>query len=384
MALHVAMLTMSAYGHVNPFLPIAAEHRRRGDRVTFAVGERFADEVRATGATLLPYGSDLIARVGKPEPPAAAARARFAMLREELRDGIARLLATEPHVVIYDSLLQIMGGPEVSEMPLPRVALSPTFAFPDGITVQELFRHMAVPAHDGLRESAIAAFIAESTAAFRAEPVTLVTIPRSYQPDGDAFDARYRFIGPSLRDEAVGDFPLPPADGRPRVFVSLGTVAWDQPEFYRAVFAALAERDWQAVVSTGRTDPATIGPAPANVIARPHVPQLAVLRQSDVFVSHGGMNSTMESLRLGVPLVVAPRMADQFRNAERVQELGLGRSLAHVEQTPATLLAAIDAVLADDAYRQRVAAMQIEMVAAGGATAAVDAVHEFMEAGVGV
>jgi MGT family glycosyltransferase len=382
MPLHVAMLTMSAYGHVNPFLPIAAEHVRRGDRVTFAVGERFGDEVRATGATLLPYGSDLMARIGKSEPSAAAARTRFATLREDLRDGIARLLATEPDVVVYDALLQIMGGPEVSELPLPRVALSPTFAFPDGITVKELFRHMAFPAQDGLREPAIAAFIEQSTNAFRAEPVTLVTIPKSYQPDGDAFDARYRFIGPSLRDEAVGDFPLPPADGRPRMFVSLGTVASDQPDFYRAVFAALAERDWQAVVSTGRADPAAIGPAPANVIARPHVPQLAVLRQTDVFVSHGGMNSTMESVRLGVPLVVAPRMADQFRNAERVQELGLGRSLAQVEQTPETLLAAIEGVLADVAYRRRVAAMQTEMIAAGGAEAAVDAVHEFMGAAV--
>jgi MGT family glycosyltransferase len=382
MPLHVAMLTMSAYGHVNPFLPIAAEHVRRGDRVTFAVGERFAAEVRATGATLLPYGSDLMARIGKLEPTADAARARFATLRDDLRDGIARLLATEPDVVVYDSLLQIMGAPEVGEMPLPRVALSPTFAFPDGITVKDLFCHMAFPAQDGLRASAIASFVERSTAAFHAEPVTLVTIPKSYQPDGDAFDARYRFIGPSLRDEAVGDFPLPPDDGRPRVFVSLGTVASDQPDFYRAVFAALAERDWQAVVSTGRTDPDAIGPVPANVVARPHVPQLAVLRQTDVFVSHGGMNSTMESLRLGVPLVVTPQMADQFRNAERVAELGLGRSLAHVALTPEALLAATEAVLADDGYRRRVAAMQAEIIEAGGAPAAVDAVHAYMAAGV--
>ncbi|HEU0114746.1 MAG TPA: hypothetical protein VFQ80_08715, partial [Thermomicrobiales bacterium] len=227
MPLHVAMLTMSAYGHVNPFLPIAAEFVRRGDRVTFAVGERFADEVRAAGATLLPYGSDLMARAGNQQTLLADARTRFATVREELHGGIARLLAAEPDVVIYDSLLQIMGGSEASELPLPRVALSPTFAFPDGLTVKELVRQMAMPTQDGLRESGIAALIEESTAVFRAEPLTLVTIPKSYQPDGESFDARYRFVGPSLREESIGDFPLPPADGRPRIFVSLGTVAWD-------------------------------------------------------------------------------------------------------------------------------------------------------------
>ncbi len=379
MPLHVAILTMSGYGHVNPFLPIAAEHVRRGDRVTFAVGERFGDEVRAAGAEFLPYGEDLMARRRDVTPTPAAVQTFFASMRGDVRAAIGQILATSPDVVIYDSLLQLFGIGEVGEMPVPRVALSPTFAFPDGVTARELFSRMAFPA-GGKLGAAFPSVVADLDTVFRAEPVTLVTIPKSYQPGGDSFDARYRFVGPSLRDEALGDFPLPAADGRPRIFVSLGTVAWEQADFYRAVFAALASRDWQAVVSTGRTDLATIGPVPSNVIARPHVPQLAVLRQTDVFVTHGGMNSTMEGLRLGVPLVVAPRMADQFMNAARVQELGLGRSLAEVEQTPEALLDAIESVLADGACRRRVAAMQAEMIEAGGAVAAVDAVHDYVGA----
>jgi len=376
MPLHVAILTMSGYGHVNPFLPIAAEHVRRGDRVTFAVGERFAADVRAAGAELLPYGEDLMAQRREAAPSPEAMQAFFARMREEVRDAIGQVLATGPDVVIYDALLQLFGIPEVREMDAPRVALSPTFALPDGVSIGEMFSRMGFRGLGGKRGPMLTDSLFDLESAFRAEPLTLVTIPKSYQPGGESFDDRYRFVGPSLRDEALGDFPLPAVDGRPRIFVSLGTVAWEQADFYRAVFAALAQRDWQAVVSTGRTDPASIGPVPANVIARPHVPQIAVLRQTDVFVTHGGMNSTMEGLRLGVPLVVAPRMADQFMNAERVRELGLGRSLADVEQTPEALLDAIESVLADAACRPRVAAMQAEMIAAGGAVAAVDAVHD--------
>src|SRR5690348_10256942 len=119
MPLHVAILTMSGYGHVNPFLPIAAEHVRRGDRVTFAVGERFADEVRAAGAELLPYGEDLMARRRDVTPTPAAVQTFFASMRDDVRGAIARLLATSPDVVIYDSLLQLFGIGEVGELPLP-------------------------------------------------------------------------------------------------------------------------------------------------------------------------------------------------------------------------------------------------------------------------
>ncbi|MCC6315507.1 MAG: glycosyl transferase, partial [Thermomicrobiales bacterium] len=200
---------------------------------------------------------------------------------------------------------------------------------------------------------------------------------RSYQPNGGAFDDRYLFAGPSLREEpTAAEFPLPPADGRSLVYVSLGTVASDNPTFYRAALAALAERPWRAVVATGRTDPEALGAVPPGIVARPHVPQIAVLRHADLFVTHGGMNSTMEALRLGVPLVVAPQMADQFLNARRVAELGLGRSLEGVEPTPDALLAAADAVLADGRYRERVSTLRDEMIRAGGAERAAAAIQE--------
>ena len=71
-----------------------------------------------------------------------------------------------------------------------------------------------------------------------AERLDLVTIPRSCQPDAAAFDERRRFVGSSLRDEAATDFAIPPADGWPLVFVSLGAVALDKPVFSRAALEA--------------------------------------------------------------------------------------------------------------------------------------------------
>jgi MGT family glycosyltransferase len=160
------------------------------------------------------------------------------------------------------------------------------------------------------------------------------------------------------------------------VYASLGTVASDNPGFYREALAALAARPWRAVVATGRADPAALGPLPGNVVARPHVPQLAVLRRAGLFLTHGGTNSVMEALALGVPMVVAPQAADQFANAGRVSELGLGRDVGSAPAA-AALLAAMDGVLADPAYRARAGAMRAEATAGGGAPRAAEAIRAF-------
>ena len=106
-----------------------------------------------------------------------------------------------------------------------------------------------------------------------------------------------------------------------------------------------------------------------------------VLRAASLFITHGGMNSVMEALSLGVPMVVAPQAADQFANAGRVAELGLGLS---VGPSPGKddLLGAADTVLANPGYRERTQAMQVEVTAGGGAERAAAAIHAFVGHGI--
>ncbi|WOL06172.1 crocetin glucosyltransferase 3-like [Canna indica] len=65
----------------------------------------------------------------------------------------------------------------------------------------------------------------------------------------------------------------------------------------------------------------------SGMVARGWVPQVDVLGHAAVgaFVSHGGWNSTLESLRFGVPTVVRPIEGEQFLNAKLLTEvLGAG------------------------------------------------------------
>ena len=115
--------------------------------------------------------------------------------------------------------------------------------------------------------------------------------------------------------------------GRRRVefLISLGTLRNDEPEFYRLCFDAFGAENWQAFLSIGKTvDPVVLGARPENFVVRPHLPQTTLLQVVDVFVTHAGLNSVMESLYYNAPMIMVPGTREQKLTAERAEQLGLG------------------------------------------------------------
>jgi MGT family glycosyltransferase len=125
-----------------------------------------------------------------------------------------------------------------------------------------------------------------------------------------------------------------------------------------------------------RIDIAALGPVPANFQVAPHVAQLEVLAEADVFVSHGGLNSTMESLFYGVPLVVMPATREQRLTARRVRELGLGVVLEREGLTAEGLRQAARLAATDPEMRARVREMRQILLESGGATMAAAALYD--------
>jgi len=96
---------------------------------------------------------------------------------------------------------------------------------------------------------------------------------------------------------------------------------------------------------------------PANVRVERWIPQEAVMPHVAAMVGHGGSGTTRTALAAGVPSVVVPGFADQFRNAERVAQLGAGIALD--AEDVGRLGDSLRLLLAEPSYRraaQRVAA----------------------------
>jgi zeaxanthin glucosyltransferase len=130
--------------------------------------------------------------------------------------------------------------------------------------------------------------------------------------------------------------------------------------FLRNLARAMAARPRLALIMAvgPGLDPEDFRGLSANTYVYRHIPQLAVLRRADLFITHGGSNSVKEAISLGVPLVVYPERAEQPGLTVRVVHHGLGRAGDPVRARTRDILKDIDAVLENDLYRRNVAEMR--------------------------
>jgi MGT family glycosyltransferase len=110
----------------------------------------------------------------------------------------------------------------------------------------------------------------------------------------------------------------------------------------------------------------------------PWFPQLAVLREASAFLTHSGMNSTMEALYYGVPMLTFPQMPEQAVNADRVAVLGLGQPLDPQAVTAEALCSAVEGLTSSPDIRANLDWMQVEVRSTGGVDAGAHAIEEYL------
>jgi UDP:flavonoid glycosyltransferase YjiC (YdhE family) len=92
-----------------------------------------------------------------------------------------------------------------------------------------------------------------------------------------------------------------------------------------------------------------------NMAGEEFLPQVTLLPQVDLVITHGGNNTTTESLHFGKPMVLLPIFWDQHDNAQRIDETGFGVRLETYSLADDALPAAIDRLLADRDLHARLA-----------------------------
>jgi MGT family glycosyltransferase len=139
---------------------------------------------------------------------------------------------------------------------------------------------------------------------------------------------------------------------------------------------ACAGLDLQLVISLGGgQDPALLRDLPGDPIVVGYAPQLDLIRRSVLTISHGGLNTALESVAAGVPMVVLPVAYDQPGVGVRVEWSGVGRSIPVGRLTVDRLRDAVRIVLGNPAYRQRAGRLQSSIEAADGLNRAADVIE---------
>jgi MGT family glycosyltransferase len=164
------------------------------------------------------------------------------------------------------------------------------------------------------------------------------------------------------------------------VYVSLGSLGSGDVPLMERLVEALARTPHRYVVSTGPQH--TEYELADNMTGAEFLPQVSVLPQVDLVITHGGNNTVTESVRFGKPMIVLPLFWDQHDNAQRVEETGLGVRLATYSFSDQELAGAIDRLLADEALTARLGEISTRLAANPGTKRAA-ALIERLAAGSG-
>ncbi|MFF3720245.1 macrolide-inactivating glycosyltransferase [Streptomyces prasinus] len=387
---HIAMFSIAAHGHVNPSLEVIRELVARGHRVTYAIPPALADKAAATGAEVKPWNSVL---PGPDDDPAAWGTTLLDNVEPFLDDAVQALpqLAKAyegdtPDLVLHDITsypARVLGH----RWGVPVVSLSPNLVAWEGYEeeVGEPMWEEPLRTERGRAYYArFHAWLEENGITMHPDPFvgrparSLVLIPRVLQPNADRVDESvHTFVGACQGDRgAEGEWPRP-AGAHKVVLVSLGSAFTKRPGFYRECVKAFGDLPgWHLVLQIGKhVDPAELGDLPADVEVRSWVPQLAVLEQADLFVTHAGAGGSREGLATGTPMIAVPQAVDQFGNADMLQALGVARHLPAGEATAGALRAAALDLTGDPEVARRLDGIRAGMAEEGGTRRAADLIE---------
>ena len=375
--MRILFTSIRGSGHINPLLPFAQAFVRRGHAVRVAGPEDLTETIRKAGLDAAPFGhpgNEALARVFARErdlPPEQAVgfvnrevfadvlpRAALPKLRETIREWRPDLIVRE--AAEYGAVIA------AAEAGIPHARVS--------VSNGHTFKHSIAPV-DALR--AEAGLPPDGGASLRDAPA-FSAFPASLEEPGDDGASRPQFRVRLPRETAGTGEEAPtwmPKGDTPFIYMTFGTVAGSSDKAratFRAALDAVAALPVRALLTTGPVmDVGALGAIPDNVRLEAWVPQDLVMPRAAALLCHGGSGTIIGALAAGLPMVIAPIMADQPHNARRVAAVGAG--LAVPDADAAALGAALERVLSDPEIRAGAARMAAEIAAMPDMDAAIDA-----------
>ena len=387
----IVFFCIPAHGHTNPTLNVVRELISRGHQVWYYSYNMMQEKIEATGAIFVSCDDyDMEQKLSPKDTVHVGKDLAFSTkilvdTTLALDDKVcADMKQLKPDCIVADSMA-IWGKAVAMKLEIPFVSSTTTFAFNQHsakimnqsfgkllqmiLSIPKTSKQIKRLQRKGYPVKNILDIIQSDD-----NTHTIVYTSPEFQPCSETFSDKYVFVGPSIR-------PATDKIEKTRsklIYISMGTVNNDMMPLYRRCISALSDTDYQVIMSVGNlVFLEAFGKLPENISIFPHVDQIAVLQQADVFVSHCGMNSVNESLYFGVPLIMLPQTSEQSGVAERVFQLGAGIKLNKSDAS--SLLSAIHTILTDSSYKQNAEILAEGFKRCSGAKGAADKIMQVCE-----
>ena len=414
---HFGVLSHSGMGHLNPLIALSRKLTERGHRVTFFQKPqleslvcrqeiRFSSLGTNTDCSEKYRGSDGTkssrSRVGT---LCDSVRRIVGEMEISLRETPAAITQAGIDVLIIDEI--ILSGPTLAQiLDIPYFVVSTSvplnigwsvsgrssrhrypasfFSWLENALLQVSALRMQGPVRwrlDSYRRKIGLCPIREIEKVFPAL-AQITQLPQCMDFPRPRLPRNFYYTGPFV-DEAARppiQFPWRQLDGRPLVYASLGTARAVKPAIFRFIAEACNELDLQLVISLGgRDDPAISDDLPRRPLVVKQAPQLQLLKKADIVITHSGLNTVLEALMEGKPILAIPIAYDQPAVADRLAWLGVSEVLPMEGLRTKQIRMALERLLNNKSYRNAAVDLQARIRNACGLTHAADLIEAALE-----
>ncbi|MGL5615998.1 MAG: macrolide family glycosyltransferase [Sarcina sp.] len=362
----ILIVNFPGHGHVNPTIKLVKELKAAGNEIVYYCTEEFREKLEKVGAIYKSY-------LYEPVVEKDSRGNKEILLRNaiNLTDAVLGSVLKEEKdfdILIYDSVLSI--GEDIKEKLSIKesCALYTTFALSKNMmnkarsagqsspvfleSSSDLFKEKTKGINEkyGIKLKSMLEAMTDSKA-----DKNIVFTSRHFQPLENDFDKSFIFVGPSVTERGeLTEFNLEKNEDKKLLYISLGTIDNKRLDFYKITFEAFGKADKiDVVLSVGKnTNIENLGKIPSNFKVFNYVPQLEVLKKADIFITHGGMNSSSEGLYNNIPLVVVPQFGDQFLVGRTVSALGAGVMVSKDNLNAINLREAVGQIISNDDFER--------------------------------
>lgn len=402
----IGFLTFPGTGHLNPLAALGRRLRRRGHDITVFQIADVEPIVRAAGLDFVQIGQRAFPRGTLPKLDRKLSRlsglAALHYTCRRISATSAMILSEAPSAILQakiDALLidqaELAGGTVAEYLNLPFISVAatlpihidpnvPFFAFNwrhESSLLHKLRNRLGNVLIEGAAVPVNRAIINRYRARWRLPAVHKIEelfsklaqisqIPAEFDFPNRKLPSCFHYTGPFTDPEARTpvDFPWERiSSDQPLIYASMGTLQNGVKSVFRTIAEACAGLGAQLVVSLGGgVAPEDLRPLAGRPIVVQYAPQLELVRRSSLIITHGGLNTVLEALTLGVPLVAIPVSNDQPGIGARILWTGTGEAIPVQRLTKQKLRRAVCAVLREPGYRRAARWLQARIADTNG------------------
>jgi zeaxanthin glucosyltransferase len=393
-SMKIGFLSLPLTGHLNPMTALARKLQSRGHKVVFIGVPDIEPVVRAAGLDFVPFCENEY-------PPGSVAKSLGGVAKLHGLD-VVRYTARELTPVLVKAALEHLPG-KIAETGVNALILDTSYRFlelvpmhlrlpyvqiwnilhfdssgstplalyswphetspealarnVEGLQIFREYREALMPIAQSYAERNGLEIDWSDPAATVSKLAVITQTPKEFDFPIPHLPPQFHYAGPFEDNEGREPVPFPweKLTGKPLIYASLGTLLNGLKKVYGTILEAVAEfPEMQVVLSVGKNlSPDDLGPIPSNTIVVRIAPQIELLKRATVCITHAGLNTTLEALAQGVPMVAIPIGFEQPGIAARIAYHGVGEFVEIGNLTARYLSELIAKVKANPDYRDK-------------------------------